>query len=137
MALNFGRTGEPATIRINEQVCTACGLCVKVCKGAPLYMEDGRVYVDQTGYLGCMGCGHCMSVCPRGCTTVTGRDLSQDDLLDVSPGTRATYEQLEALMLPRRSVGNFQEREVEREAIEKIVAAVSTAPMGIPPSVLR
>ena len=134
MALSFGRTGEAATIRIDAQACTACGLCVQVCKGAPLHMEYGRVHVDQTRYLGCMGCGHCMSVCPHGCITVTGRDLSQDDLLDMPPpGTRATYEQLEALMLARRSVREFQEREVECEVVDRIVAAASTAPMGIPP----
>jgi ferredoxin len=135
MALNFGRTRESAAVRIDEQACTACGLCVKVCKGGSLHMEDGRVCVDQTRYLGCIGCGHCMSVCPHGCITVTGRDLSRADLIDLpAPDTRATYEQLEALMLARRSVREFQQREVAREVIDKIVAAASTAPMGIPPS---
>ncbi|MBN1582082.1 MAG: nitroreductase family protein [Anaerolineae bacterium] len=135
MALNFGRTGGTATVRIDEQVCTNCGLCVKVCKGAPLYIENGHVCVDQTRYLGCIGCGHCMAVCPHGCITVTGRDLSRNDLLDMPPReTRATYEQLTRLMSARRSMRNFQDREVEREIIDKIVAAASTAPMGIPPS---
>jgi ferredoxin len=135
MTLSFGRTGGTATVHIDERLCTACGLCVKVCKGAPLYMEDGRVRVDQTRYFGCIGCGHCMTVCPHGCITVTGRDLSRDDLLDMPPReTRATYEQLGGLMSARRSVRNFQDKEVEREVIDKIVAAASTAPMGIPPS---
>jgi ferredoxin len=38
MTLNFGRIGGTATVRIDEQVCTNCGLCVKVCKDVPLYM---------------------------------------------------------------------------------------------------
>jgi ferredoxin len=135
MALNFGRTRGTATVRVDEQVCTTCGLCVKVCKGAPLYIVDGHVCVDQTRYFGCIGCGHCMSVCPHGCIIVTGRDLSPDDLLEMPPPeTRATYEQLKALMSTRRSVRNFQDREVGREIVDKIVVAASTAPMGIPPS---
>lgn len=48
--------------------------------------------------------------------------------------TRAGYEELMALMLARRSIREFDDRDVEQEKIDRILTAASTAPMGIPPS---
>jgi ferredoxin len=141
MALNFGRAGGTAAVSIDEERCTACGLCVQVCKGGPLTMQGGysssggRVHVDQTRYWGCIGCGHCMTVCPQGCILVEGRDLSPQDRIEIpAPAARAGYESLYALLLSRRSTRAFRDQEVEREVIDQILDAASTAPMGIPPS---
>ena len=51
-----------------------------------------------------------------------------------SKESRATYEQLKSLMLARRSIRDFRDKEVEREVIDKIINAASTSPMGLPPS---
>jgi nitroreductase len=75
-----------------------------------------------------------MMVCPTGGIAVTGRRLSPQDLVDLPPEeVRATPEQVEALFLSRRSVRKFQEDEVPREVLDRVVAAAATAPMGIPP----
>jgi nitroreductase/NAD-dependent dihydropyrimidine dehydrogenase PreA subunit len=135
MAIDIGRAKGAAEVAIDYKRCNSCGLCVNVCKGAPLYMEDGRVSIDQTRLFGCIGCGQCVCVCPFNCITVKGRDFSGDDLMKLpAKEDRATYSQLFDLMLARRSVRNFKEREVERSVVEQIVTAASTAPMGIPPS---
>ena len=135
MSLDFGRVKGTADVVIDYDTCNACGLCVKVCKGAPLYMEEGIVKVDQSRLFGCIACGQCVCICPLNCISVTGRELHPKDVIDMpSREGRATYTQLMDLMLARRSVRNFKEREVEPYAVDNIVEAVSTAPMGIPPS---
>ena len=135
MTLPTARHLESATVRIDYDKCNACGLCAKVCKGAPLHLENGRVRVDQARYFGCLGCGHCVAVCPTGSITVEGRDISQSSFMDIpSEENRAGYEELMALMLARRSIREFDNRGVEQEKIDKILVAASTAPMGIPPS---
>ncbi|HZW03239.1 MAG TPA: nitroreductase family protein [Anaerolineaceae bacterium] len=135
MPLEFGRGGGAAQITIDRERCTVCGLCVQVCSGAPLLIADGVVCVDQSRLFGCIGCGQCVAVCPQGCISVTGRDLSPDDYLELPPQTaRADFDHLYALLLARRSSRNFQDREVEAKLVERILTAASTAPMGLPPS---
>jgi MinD superfamily P-loop ATPase containing an inserted ferredoxin domain len=129
MAIPTSRYSETATVRIDYGKCKACGLCVKVCKGAPLYLENEKVRIDQTRYFGCIGCGHCVAVCPTGAIAVEGRDISQNSFMDIpTKENRAGYEELMALMLARRSIREFEDREVEQEKIDP------PPPMGIPPS---
>lgn len=135
MAIKTGREDGVAQVSVDRSRCTDCGLCAEICKGAPLRMEDGRLVIDQGRFFGCIGCGHCMSVCPQDCIKIAGRDMGYEDIISLpARGDRANYDQLLALMLSRRSIRNFKSQEVEPELIEKIVAAVATAPMGLPPS---
>jgi nitroreductase/NAD-dependent dihydropyrimidine dehydrogenase PreA subunit len=135
MTLNFGRGNGPAEIVIDYEKCTSCGLCVKVCRGAPIYMKDRKVSVDQSILFGCIGCGQCMALCPTQAIKIIGRDLSPEDIFQLSPINDQTFsEDFIHLLESRRSVRDFQDREVDSKLIEKILASAATAPMGIPPS---
>jgi ferredoxin/nitroreductase len=135
MSITTQRTQGFAQVTIDYERCTACGLCVAVCKGAPLTMVAGVVRVDQALFFGCIACGACMAVCPQDCIRVEGRDLSPEDLFTLPPeSSTACYDAFLALSQKRRSIRNFQDRPVPRKSLDKIIEAVSTAPMGIPPS---
>lgn len=95
MALKTARYTQCADVRIDPALCTGCGTCVKVCRGAPLVMDGRQVKVDQSRYFGCIGCGACVTVCPKSAISVTGRDLSPDSLLPMPlEADRANYEGL-------------------------------------------
>ncbi|MGE5391408.1 MAG: nitroreductase family protein [Deltaproteobacteria bacterium] len=135
MPVNTRRAKGTAEVRIDYTVCNTCGLCVEVCKGMPLYLEDGRVKIDQTILFGCIGCGQCAAVCPKMCITVEGRELHPHDLFKLPPKEdRAGYEQFLAMLQNRRSCRTFKDSEVDPELIQKILDTVATAPMGLPPS---
>lgn len=135
MPVKTSRASEDGVVRIDQERCKLCGLCVRVCKEGPIRLGGGKLTVDYSRGLGCIACGHCAAVCPEGCITVEGRDLSAEDIIPLPPKeSRASFDQLNALLLARRSVREFQDREVGEEEIEKILAAATTAPMGIPPS---
>jgi len=135
MAIPTSRAKEAAEIRIDSEKCNGCGLCVTVCKDFSLEIENKKVQLSNTSVFGCIACGHCMAICPTGAIKIEGRTLSPNQLFDLPPKeSAATYEQQLSLFQRRRSVREFQDRNVEPEVIEKILAAARTAPMGLPPS---
>ncbi len=130
MTLSFRESAVPT---IDAQRCNACGRCAQVCGTATLALDQGRVSVAQRSFMGCFACGQCMAICPNAAIRVEGRRFSPNDLVDL-PSPRATADQLDALLLARRSIRRFTAQEVDRATVDRILAMTSTAPMGIPPS---
>jgi nitroreductase/NAD-dependent dihydropyrimidine dehydrogenase PreA subunit len=122
-------------MRIRTDLCTGCGLCVSVCKDFGLKLENGKAVRAERPLFGCCACGHCMAVCPSGAIEVSGRTLSPLDLFPL-PGREqsAAYAPLLNLLQRRRSIREFTDKPVAAEDVDKILAAASTAPMGLPPS---
>jgi ferredoxin len=135
MAIPTSRTKESPEIRINNELCNGCGLCVSVCGDYSLTIENETVTRSNTSIFDCIGCGHCMAICPTGAIEIFGRELSPKDLHDL-PKKESTsdYEQLLGILQHRRSIRKFEEKNVEPEIIEKILIVARTAPMGLPPS---
>lgn len=135
MAIPTSRTNEKGEIIIQSDKCNGCGLCVTVCKDFGLELVDKKVALSQNPLFGCVACGHCMAICPTGAIRITGRELSADDLFVLPKReTTANYDQLLNLLQLRRSIREFKDIPVGGDLIGKIIAAASTAPMGIPPS---
>lgn len=135
MPIPTSRTKENGHITINAEKCNGCGLCVEVCKDFSILMKDGKAVTHDEPVFGCMSCGHCMAICPKGAIIVAGRELSPTDLFELSPKeTMASYEALMNLFQHRRSIREFKDKPVEQGLIDEVLAAGASAPMGIPPS---
>ena len=135
MTIMTSRAKGTAQILIDHEQCILCGRCVNVCCGKPLYMADGKVQIDQERLFGCIGCGHCMAVCPKNCIKIKGRELSPDDCFDLPDNAaRAKYPELKSLMSGRRSVRRYLDKAVEQDKIDEILDAAASAPSGYPPS---
>ncbi len=135
MAIPTSRTQEAGILHFSPELCNGCGLCVQVCKDFSIGIVDGRAQAITTSIFGCIGCGHCMAICPQEAITVTGRCLSEADLTELpARGDAAGYQSLMKLLQRRRSIREFKDKVVEPELIDKVLEAVRTAPMGLPPS---
>jgi len=135
MALNFGREKGTAEISIDRNLCTLCGICVEVCKGGPLVIENEQLTVRLDGLFGCIACGGCVAFCPTGAIQVSGRDLFPQDILSFDDKSAdSPYGSLQQLLLSRRSSRSFLDRDVEPGIVQKILDSASTSPMGLPPS---
>jgi ferredoxin len=135
MPIPTSRTKEDARIAIDTEKCNGCGLCVEVCKDFSIVMKDGKTIESGQAIFGCIGCGHCMAICPTGAIKIEGRFTSPNDLFPLADKSElASYEALLKLFQRRRSIREFKDKPVELGLIDKIIAAASFAPMGIPPS---
>jgi len=60
-------------IKIDENLCTGCGACVKGCHGGALQIVDGKARIVNEMY--CDGIGACIGECPVGAITLEDREV--------------------------------------------------------------
>ncbi len=53
-----------ATLRLAQEACIGCGMCLAVCPQEVFAMEHGKVRIIEQD--ACMECGACMVNCPAG-----------------------------------------------------------------------
>jgi MinD superfamily P-loop ATPase len=72
---------SPATlrkiVRIDDEKCTGCGLCVIPCAEGAIEIVDGKAKVMKEEL--CDGAGFCLGVCPEGALTVEEREAPAFD----------------------------------------------------------
>ena len=120
MTIITDRVDSDGIITIDSAKCSGCGTCVAVCKDLSLKLADGKVTINQEPIFGCIACGHCAAVCPNNAIMVEGRTLSSRDFIQIpSKEEKTSYRELYSLVLARRSVRDFQDREVEPDIIDK------------------
>ncbi|MBA3052418.1 4Fe-4S binding protein [bacterium] len=57
-----------ATVKLNTEKCTGCGMCEIVCPHAVFIIKDGKAVISDLN--ACMECGACELNCPVGALSV-------------------------------------------------------------------
>jgi Fe-S-cluster-containing hydrogenase component 2 len=65
-------------IRIDEEKCDGCGLCVPACAEGAIGIRDGKARLVAEKY--CDGLGACLGECPRGALTIIEADVEAFDM---------------------------------------------------------
>jgi Na+-translocating ferredoxin:NAD+ oxidoreductase RNF subunit RnfB len=59
-------------VRIDEELCTGCGLCVAPCAEGAIVLVGGKARVVREEL--CDGAGFCLGVCPTGALSIEERE---------------------------------------------------------------
>ncbi|MHB9004356.1 MAG: ATP-binding protein [Coriobacteriia bacterium] len=70
-------------VRIDEDLCTGCGVCVSPCAEGAIVMVDGKAKVVREEL--CDGAGFCLGVCPTGALTLENRETVPFDHTAAEP----------------------------------------------------
>lgn len=113
-------------IKVDNEKCIKCGLCIKECPEHLLrFTENGprEIYPER-----CIACGHCVAICPKEAIDNQLSPLSQQknlkDYQKLSPGEAETF------LRSRRSVRTYQDKAVPREKLIDLVNIAHYAPSG-------
>ncbi len=105
-------------IQVDEKECIGCGACEKDC-----FLQAIKVREKKAAVLGdCFHCGHCVAVCPTGAVSMPDypmeevKEYNKDDFL-VDAGKLLNFIKF------RRSVRQFQKKQIPRSEIESILEA--------------
>jgi ferredoxin len=97
-------------IRIDEEKCNGCGICVPACAEHALEIIDGKARLVNEKY--CDGLGTCLGECPQGAIIIEERVVEQFD--EEAARRRVTEEKPEGEELPcgcsSATVTGFAER---------------------------
>jgi ferredoxin len=119
--------GQSELFELERSRCVKCGMCVKDCLFGAL-KQGADSFPVMAEKEKCMHCQHCMALCPKGAITFKGK--RPEDSLVAEGAALPSVKEVENYMRLRRSVRWYQDRDVERETLERILKALGNSPTG-------
>ncbi len=112
-------------LKIDEELCTACGICEKVCIRDNIVVDE---FAHETGN-NCFECGHCMAVCRTGAITLKSYEDHEDRISEYNPREiPVEYDDLLQLLKQRRSIRWFKDKKIDKTTFDKLFEGAYYSP---------
>lgn len=112
-------------LRIDDERCVRCGLCVKVCPAGVIVPGEEGDPPAAARPDACILCGHCVAVCPH--DAIEHNRMAPETFVPAE-GAGAGADEVEAVLASKRSVRHFEAAGPERGEIERLLRAAEMAP---------
>lgn len=113
---------------VNQDLCTQCGICVKVCSSDIIDLADGVPQVQEMNISRCIYCGHCEAFCPSQALILNLRP--EEKVLLPADAGNISQKDMEFNLRKRRSVRHFISKPVSREKILEVLGIACYAASG-------
>jgi ferredoxin len=114
--------------QVDQKRCIRCGECVNECPVNILVIGESVPFIADGRGGDCIGCQHCLAVCPEGAVSVLG--LQAEDSYQLDRTEMASYQQVDRLLRGRRSVRRYRDEDVDATVIENLLQSAVHAPSG-------
>jgi len=114
---------------VNQKTCNQDGICAKACPAGLIDFQKDRypTPVTEADEL-CIGCGHCVAVCPTG--SLSHRKMSVAQCPPIKKDFQLTAGQCEHFLRSRRSMRVYKNKPVAREELLRLIEMARYAPTG-------
>jgi ferredoxin len=106
-------------ININYDKCINCGACVDDCFPGALRLTEEEIVFTQES---CIGCTHCIAICPVNAVTSDSLDMNESLELD-NIDTNIEADKLLNFIKSRRTVRKYKDKALSKEQITTIIEA--------------
>jgi nitroreductase/NAD-dependent dihydropyrimidine dehydrogenase PreA subunit len=116
-------------IKVDSEKCSRDGICVDVCPLSLLSLDkEGRPEMHPAAAALCIGCGHCVAVCPNGALDNRKNPISKH--VEIPAEYSLDPAQSELFLRSRRSIRCYEDKPVPREKLLKLLDIAHFAPSG-------
>lgn len=117
-----------AFLKIDAKQCNKDQLCIKDCPMGVLAVdpESGLPTLAKGGEKRCIGCGHCLTICPT--RAISLEKIAQSDCQELDPEQLPNAAEVANLLRSRRSTRQFKSNPVTRAALNLLIETSQWAP---------
>ncbi|MDR3567671.1 MAG: nitroreductase family protein [Syntrophobacteraceae bacterium] len=118
-----------SVMKVDVEKCSRDGICIEICPLRLLSADgEGRPQMRPGAAAHCIGCGHCVAVCPRGAL-----DNAKNPLCDqgaIPDKYVPDVGQSLLFLRSRRSIRRYKKEAVPREKVVELLEIARFAPSG-------
>ena len=110
--------------KVDTEKCIHCGLCAKDCIAHIIELDENKVPKVEKPEK-CIGCQHCLAICPVGAISVCDKNPEDSDKIYAQ-----NPDMILNLIKSRRSDRNYKQENVSQEKMDKLKDMLTWVPTG-------